>query len=242
LCFILPLPVRYTKTMRAHPHAESLRKLKKVKLHENGEQLVNLEEYPLQLHPQVIPFLRQQVAERLVQAQNRLPQGYRLLVLDGLQAPSSIHEQWDAHYKKLEYEHPFWPARLLHQMTNHYFHPHNHTVPHAHTTGGAVDIVLTNAEGTLFDLVPPLSDWNLGHTRSKKVPIGAQHRRRLLLEVMTGAGFSNFPHEYWHYSYGDAGWASRSGHKTCFYGAINEIEGLKKAASSEATEKRLAVT
>jgi len=229
--------------MRSHPHAESLRKLKAIKILENGEPLVSLQEYPLQLHPDVLPYLRHEVAERLVLAQSQLPKDYRLLLIDGLHAPSLVQEKWEDHYKKLEYEHPFWPAAFLRRATSHAFTPHNHRVPPAHTTGGAIDVILTDTSGKIFDLVPPLTDWNLGHVYSNKVPVGAQHRRRILLEAMEAAGFSNYPHAYWHYSYGDSGWAARQGHKVCFYGPIHGIDDLKKAVSeNETTETILEIT
>ena len=38
---------------------------------------------------------------------------------------------------------------------------------------------------------------------------------------MLNAGFSNCRDEWWHYSYGDAGWAVRFGLKECFYGLIH---------------------
>jgi D-alanyl-D-alanine dipeptidase len=36
-----------------------------------------------------------------------------------------------------------------------------------------------------------------------------------------GAGFSNCRDEWWHYSYGDAGWAVRMGLDACIYDAID---------------------
>jgi len=42
----------------------------------------------------------------------------------------------------------------------------------------------------------------------------------LLVETMLEAGFSNCRDEWWHYSYGDAGWAVRTGRDSCIYGMI----------------------
>jgi D-alanyl-D-alanine dipeptidase len=44
--------------------------------------------------------------------------------------------------------------------------------------------------------------------------------RLLLHDSMIAAGFSNCRDEWWHYSYGDAGWAVRSGMSECFYGLV----------------------
>jgi zinc D-Ala-D-Ala dipeptidase len=44
--------------------------------------------------------------------------------------------------------------------------------------------------------------------------------RELLRRAMGGAGFTNYPSEWWHWSYGDQGWAYRGGHFRALYGAI----------------------
>jgi D-alanyl-D-alanine dipeptidase len=40
----------------------------------------------------------------------------------------------------------------------------------------------------------------------------------ILVETMLSVGFSNCRDEWWHYSYGDAGWAVRMGLDSCVYG------------------------
>lgn len=41
-----------------------------------------------------------------------------------------------------------------------------------------------------------------------------------MFDAMTDAGFSNCRDEWWHYSYGDAGWAVRLEKPACFYGLV----------------------
>jgi D-alanyl-D-alanine dipeptidase len=48
----------------------------------------------------------------------------------------------------------------------------------------------------------------------------------LLVETMLSVGFSNCRDEWWHYSYGDAGWAVRMDRPVCFYGLIQLDESL----------------
>ena len=84
-----------------------------------------------------------------------------------------------------------------------------------HATGAAVDVTLQQpngaaaAMGTDFDAFEPRA-----HTRwyERRVEAGepltaadrtAVSHRRLLFWVMTGAGFSNYPDEWWHFSLGD---------------------------------------
>ena len=37
---------------------------------------------------------------------------------------------------------------------------------------------------------------------------------------MSSTGLTNYPSEYWHWSYGDQGWAYRGGHPAALYGMI----------------------
>jgi D-alanyl-D-alanine dipeptidase len=42
--------------------------------------------------------------------------------------------------------------------------------------------------------------------------------RRLLAEAVGAAGFVNYPHEWWHWSYGDRYWALATGSPFAIYG------------------------
>jgi D-alanyl-D-alanine dipeptidase len=46
----------------------------------------------------------------------------------------------------------------------------------------------------------------------------ALFNRRMLYAVMTRAGFTNYPDEWWHYDYGNQNWAMLRGEKTATYG------------------------
>jgi D-alanyl-D-alanine dipeptidase len=46
----------------------------------------------------------------------------------------------------------------------------------------------------------------------------ARQNRILLLEAMESTGFVNYPHEWWHFSYGDRYWAYVKGQPAAIYG------------------------
>jgi zinc D-Ala-D-Ala dipeptidase len=46
-------------------------------------------------------------------------------------------------------------------------------------------------------------------------------RRDRLRDALLRAGLSNYPCEYWHWSFGDQGWAYRGGQAWAVYGAID---------------------
>jgi D-alanyl-D-alanine dipeptidase len=57
-------------------------------------------------------------------------------------------------------------------------------------------------------------------TLAAGLPTEAAELRRALLEAMTGAGFVNYPYEWWHYSFGDRYWAYVTGAQEAIYGGI----------------------
>jgi zinc D-Ala-D-Ala dipeptidase len=48
----------------------------------------------------------------------------------------------------------------------------------------------------------------------------ARETRAVLAAAFTDTGLTNYPSEYWHWSYGDQGWAYRGGHAHAIYAAI----------------------
>ncbi len=45
-----------------------------------------------------------------------------------------------------------------------------------------------------------------------------KQNRAILKNAMEKAGFKNYPHEWWHFCYGDRMWSAYSKQKECFYG------------------------
>ena len=48
----------------------------------------------------------------------------------------------------------------------------------------------------------------------------ARANRRLLAGALTAAGMTNYDGEWWHWSYGDQGWALRLGLDEAVYGPV----------------------
>ncbi len=228
--------------------AEPMAALDKVKIIENNEPLVDLRvACPLVTFaadagtPEgMTPFLRQTAAQMLDQASRNLPEGLHLHAISALRSFERQKEIWWAHYHLHKINHPTWPESALRRASNKYAAPVDRPAPPGHCTGAAVDVVLRRTDGSFVDLIPEcgkdtngikkeaasfdeelqadLTDWTLGATWCDRVSPEARKYRTILLEAMLGVGFSNCRDEYWHYSYGDSGWAVRVGEITCSYG------------------------
>jgi D-alanyl-D-alanine dipeptidase len=45
--------------------------------------------------------------------------------------------------------------------------------------------------------------------------------RAILVDILKTVDLTNYPSEFWHFSYGDQGWAYRGSHEHAIYAAIN---------------------
>jgi len=200
--------------------------LDKIKIIENHDPLVDLRSIPgLTFHAtpghEVIPYLRAPVAAMLREASLKLPKPYNLYVTSALRDFARQKYLWEFQCNRYRTAHPTWPEHAVRRMANKYAAPVDHAAPPGHTTGGAVDVVLQKPDGSFVDLVPPdINDWSLSETRTEKLGPEIHQLRMMLLETMTTAGFSNCRDEYWHYSWGDSGWAVRTGKSECYYGVV----------------------
>jgi len=71
-----------------------------------------------------------------------------------------------------------------------------------HNRGQAVDISLADAQGNLIDMGGAFDDFSeVSHPDYKGISRKARKNRRLLQSIMTKAGFSIYPYEWWHFDY-----------------------------------------
>ncbi|HZO88162.1 MAG TPA: M15 family metallopeptidase [Chthonomonadaceae bacterium] len=214
---------------RAPSPAEPVSALRYVPIVECSEELVNF----LALCPDLLldrprfryrreTLLRRTVAERLCEANRRLPGGYRLAVIEGWRPPHIQRRMYQAIWNRFQSEHPDWSATKLKRVVNRFSAPLDPRVPPPYTTGGAVDVMLADASGRLLDHGSPYEPYD-----SRSFPFDApglsetaRRTRALLAAALLSTGLTNYPSEYWHWSYGDQGWAYRSGYDHALYGAI----------------------
>lgn len=177
--------------------------------------------------------LRAGVAERLAQAAERLPAGFSFALIEGWRPPFIQQRMFRAVWKSFEEIYPDLSPDELRPIVERYSAPMEESVPPPHTTGAAFDIALY-FNGQQADLVSPY-DWKDPECfafDAEGLSDTARFNRQILAGAFEGTGITNYPSEYWHWSYGDQGWAYRGGFEAALYGPI-EPAGWKPEARDD---------
>ncbi|MEV4709100.1 M15 family metallopeptidase [Actinoplanes sp. NPDC049316] len=166
--------------------------------------------------------LRSEVAVRLVDAQSKLPDGVRLLVVEGYRPYAAQQAIFTRYQEELRRLHPTWGEARLRVEASKFVSPVE-VAPHS--TGGAVDLTLCTPEGieldmgTAVDATPVESD-DACFTGARNISAAAGENRRVLIDALTAVGLVNYPTEWWHWSYGDRYWALTTGVAHTRYGPL----------------------
>jgi len=210
-------------SVASKPIPEPIKAINRIPIRDNGEPLVDVIAEVPQIERGDRPvYARNTVMEMLRQAQSLLPEGHHLKVRIAYRTREYQEMAYREFYARLAEQHPDWPASQLRREINKFLAPPDAKHPPGHTTGGAVDLTIIGPNGEELDMMstiePEEAQWGVFPTYSKKITPRAAWNRQLLADVMTQAGFSNFPGEWWHYSYGDSAWAVRVKAPYAIYG------------------------
>lgn len=210
--------------------AEPTSAMRPIPIRESGEPLVPFTAPPYGLtldrprfHYRRETWARQGLAERLAAADADLRrERYGLLILECWRAPVIQRRMFRAVERQFREKFPSMPEGEFRALVEQYSAPDDPDAPPPHTTGGAVDLWLAMPDGTAADLCSPF-EWRdescFAHDASGLSPLARENRDRLHA-ALTAHDVTNYASEYWHYSYGDQGWAYRGGHSAAHYGAI----------------------
>ncbi len=167
-------------------------------------------------------LLRRGVSERLLAAQDQLPAGYRLLLVEGYR-PYDLQEQYFSSYRsRVEELDPSLDSEASFLLASRYVSPPQ-VAPHV--SGAAIDLTLTDESGRHADLgtpinAPPEDSAAACYFAADNISKEARHHRDLLATALSGAGLVNYPTEWWHWSYGDRYWALMTRHPNAPYGPV----------------------
>ncbi|MBO0874952.1 MAG: M15 family metallopeptidase [Pseudonocardia sp.] len=154
-------------------------------------------------------LVRERVARALIAASDTLPAGLRFLVVEGYRTPELQRLLFSRTVERLALAHPDRGPEQVRALASRFTAPPDGAPPH--TTGGAVDITLCDSAGQELDMGSPVNsdpEQSRGRCFTAANDLGpAQRRNRdLLITTLAGAGFANYPTEWWHWSLGDRYW------------------------------------
>lgn len=173
--------------------------------------------------------LRKSVYEKLILAQSYLPSGIKLCLYEGYRSLSLQEKLFSNRYNKIKKLHSNWSHEQIFIETTKIVSPvtnldGSNNIP-PHSTGGAIDIYLIDANGKYLDMgMHPADevgdDDSISRTDSVNISSKAAKNREIMSQVLLKVGFVNYPTEYWHWSYGDRYWAFYKQESTAIYEAI----------------------
>jgi D-alanyl-D-alanine dipeptidase len=166
--------------------------------------------------------LREGLVSRLLDAERQLPDGYRLLVVEGYRPPVLQRRYFDSYKDTLEATFPEMSPDELHVAASRYVSPVE-VAPH--TAGAAVDLTLCTTEGAELDMgtavnANPEESDGACYTAAPNVSAEARHHREILGTALAATGMVNYPTEWWHWSFGDRYWAMTTQTASATYGPV----------------------
>lgn len=203
-----------------------------VTVQENGEAVLSIPETEklklgwVKKQYKVSFTARKSVVEKLLRASESLPEGFVLVVVEGVRTLDHQRFDYNMKWNNVKKENPTWSYEEIEKAVRLVVAK---PAPLAnHNCGGAVDVVLGRVDGVLVDmgtLYP--SDGSDMDTASKfpmfcpDITDEQKENRKILREVMESQGFVWYPGEWWHFCYGDRMWAVYTGRTECFYGPLS---------------------
>ncbi|MGW7514214.1 M15 family metallopeptidase [Streptomyces sp. NPDC054796] len=165
-------------------------------------------------------YLRSSLLERLLKAQELLPQDVRLLFIEGYRPLPLQREYFENYANQLRVSHPEWTDEQIQSATSKYVSP---PAIAPHSAGAAVDLTLADSDGHELDMgtavnADPEESEGACYTEAANISEKARANRNLLGSALSAVGLVNYPTEWWHWSFGDRYWALMTEKSTALYG------------------------
>jgi len=202
-----------------------------VRLYENHEPLVELREDKNIILAKGIKhytssfFVREQVAEKLLNVSLALRPTYKLVIIEGFRDMVSQQQEWDRVFEEIKNTDRSFSDEAIEQKVRMLV-----AKPHPlanHHCGGAIDVTLAYEDNTFVDMGTPYISQITDLNDRGKIPMlspeitKVQQRNRFILRMhMEEEGFVWYPGEWWHYCFGDRMWAVYSQQMIAIYGSI----------------------
>lgn len=193
--------------------------IRSIPIRDNGESLVHVPSFE-----KIIAFcpdekavlVRKIILNKLIVASSNLPDGLKLKIIYGYRSLRVQTKFWEEVCVKIGEKNPNFTKQETEAKARRYSAMPDGKGPHQ--TGGAVDVLITDANGDSLDFGTEYRGYgNAVPMHSKFITPKQKRNRRLLKNIMWSAGFVYYPGEWWHYSFGDQTWAAYTGNKFSLY-------------------------
>ena len=167
-------------------------------------------------------YVRETVARKLMEAKALLPDGYTFEILDAWRPYEVQLHLFSAYCERLRRLAPAATEAEIVQKAREFvsFPDKSKTVSFVHSSGGAVDLTLVDANGNRLPMGTAFEDFSAAaytsHFERDGMDAEVRQNRRLLHHVMCACGFTNYPAEWWHYDYGDIFWSFYTGNPVLY--------------------------
>lgn len=194
-----------------------------VDIKENNEELVDIKQdenlyFSDELQQRSAVYLRKAVYENIKKAQKELPTNYFFKIYSAFRPQEEQIKLWNKNYQEIKLKNPLLSEEKIVNKTKAVCADPRFGFG-GHQTGGAVDIALCNVNGIDYDMgTAYLTVSSKTPTKSKELTEEQKLNRSILKKSLENADFKNYPHEWWHFCYGDRMWGAYSKRKDCFYG------------------------
>lgn len=196
-------------------------RVRAVRLLDSGEPLVQLDR---RFGPERVR-VRLGIAARLERARVLLPEDTGFRVTSGYRSAADQLAIIAWYTAELLAADPTLTDPALSQLTSRFVSPLD-VAPHV--AGAAVDVTLVDARGRDLDLgtrigATPENSGGRSWFAADGLDETARENRATLAAALSGAGFVNYPTEWWHWSYGDRYWALATGAPAAVYGPVGPV-------------------
>lgn len=204
-----------------------------ITINDNHEQLVDVSKYcpdfvvaldKERLIREKTAYLRKSVVEKLNQASTLLPQNMTFVIRDAWR-PSYVQFHIIQGFRnRFRTANPDWTEERLLQEVRKYAAPATGPDASGHLSGGAIDLRLVYKSGRKVPMrSKKLTYQENAQTVQPKLALYLQKNRQIMIDALSKVGFVNYENEFWHWSYGDIGWARITGSKTVIYGIVEKV-------------------
>ncbi|GGX14435.1 M15 family metallopeptidase [Aquimarina muelleri] len=202
---------------------------KKFFIKDNGSPLVSLKDtgFHLIYEPSIIKgyryMVRQELVEKIERISNHLEQKDKTLVIRSSWR-SFEHQRllWELTVFGMQKKFPNKKVKEINEIVSYYIAPEKKST---HSTGGAIDALIYDKKKDQI--------LNFGTNKGYKIDLSkkcypyhpaisleAKENRKLLIDLFENEDFVCDMKEYWHFDYGNVGWAIEKGKDYAIYDII----------------------